>query len=65
MKRYFALTSDCTVTSLGLFDQNAPDLDAQLVAAANAKAPQQGGFFLTDDEVYRLVETSRNALNTP
>lgn len=63
MKRYFAILSDASVVSLGLFDSKAGSLDSQLDIATRTKTDKPGGFFVNQDELYRLISSSRDALN--
>ena len=63
--RIFVLDDSAKVTSLGLFNMNSQSLAGDVIAAAEAKGLSAGGIFLTDIELYRLIDTGREALNTP
>ena len=63
MKRYFGLLPDAKIISLGLFDSNSPTLEHDIGVAALKKTGSIGGMILSCEEVYRIVETGKEALN--
>lgn len=63
--RIFALLSNATIVSIGLFDTSSPTIAEDIQRTTTEKIGDVGAILLDEAAVYRIIETGREALNTP